>query len=560
MNDFLSGDNLHLIQDDFESKVARLSALYDISRDINSIFDRDELLRSILQKAKRLLNVEGASIIFWDQKERMFYFPVVVEETEERERRLRQLRFPDNSGVAGWVFREDKPLLVQDVSKDDRFYKEIDKCTDCETKSILCVPLHGRKGIFGVIEAVNKKSGEFTDDDELLLTAMADNIATSIEKANLYYDLQKAYYDLQKAEALLRRQNAQLKRSVRQKYSFENIIGISEEIMDVINKAAQVSLTDATVLVVGETGTGKELITQSIHNSSSRALNNFVAINCGAIPENLLESELFGHEKGAFTDATQRRIGRFEEADGGTLFLDEIGDMPLSLQIKLLRVLQDGVFQRIGSNQDIPVDVRVIAATNQDLDILAKKGIFRQDLYFRLNVFELKIPPLRERREDIPLLIQQFIRLYSKEYGKKILGIEIAALNNLCKYDYPGNVRELENIIESATILCKKNLIGICDLPHKVSNLKSPGTIPTAHEDFSTIPRNNKELKAAKAVSRKKSDERIERLFLTELLTRTRGNVTEAAGQSEMNRSWLSQLINKHKLDLKQFRTIAQKP
>jgi len=422
------------------------------------------------------------------------------------------------------------------------------------------VPLHGRKGIFGVIEAVNKKSGEFTDDDELLLTAMADNIATSIEKANLYYDLQKAYYDLQKAEALLRRQNAQLKRSVRQKYSFENIIGISDKILDVINKAAQVSLTDATVLVVGETGTGKELITQSIHNSSSRALNNFVAINCGAIPENLLESELFGHEKGAFTDATQRRIGRFEEADGGTLFLDEIGDMPLSLQIKLLRVLQDGVFQRIGSNQDIPVDVRVIAATHQDLDTLVKAGMFRQDLYFRLNVFELKIPPLRERREDIPLLIQQFIRLYSKEYAKKILGIEIAALNNLCKYDYPGNVRELENIIESAAILCKKNLIGIGDLPLKVSNLKSPNTIPTAHEDLPTIFRNNKELKAAKAVSRKKSDERIERLFLTELLTRTRGNVTEAAKQSKMNRSWLSQLINKHKLDLKQFRAVAQKP
>jgi len=358
------------------------------------------------------------------------------------------------------------------------------------------------------------------------------------------------YQKLKKTEALLRRQNAELKRSVKQKYSFENIIGNSDEIIDVLKKAEQVSLTDVTVLIYGETGTGKELIAQAIHNNSPRASKNFVAINCGAIPENLLETELFGHEKGAFTNATARRIGRFEEANNGTLFLDEIGDMPLNLQIKLLRVLQEGVIQRLGSNSDISIDVRIIAATHQDLAQLVGEGKFRQDLFYRLKVFELEIPPLCKRKKDIPLFIDHFITFNNKKLNKQILGIEGAANDILCGYDYPGNVRELQHIIERAIILCKEKMIGINDLPQEIRNVKPSVVISLIDEGDFIIPKNNNELKAAKA----KVEERIERLFLTGLLSSTLGNVSEAARQAGMNRSWLAQLVIKHHLDLAQFR------
>ncbi|MGA1845299.1 MAG: sigma 54-interacting transcriptional regulator [bacterium] len=545
--DYLSVENLDAINRDLEHKVVRLTTLYSISSALNSIIDRDELLKFILRKTKELLDVEGASIIFWDPRENMFYFPVVAEESDEVEKKLKQLRFPSDSGIAGWVFREKKPALVNDVANDERFYHVVDEITKTQTQSILCVPLYGTNSPLGVIEAVNKKSGPFTEDDQQLLTAMADNITTSIEKSNLYHDLQKA-------EAFLRRQNAELKQTVMQSYRFENIIGNSDKIMDVMKKAEHVALTDATVLIYGETGTGKELLAQAIHNDSPRAHRNFMAINCGAIPENLLESELFGHERGAFTTATTRRIGRFEEANGGTLFLDEIGDMPLTLQVKLLRVLQECAIQHLGSNQEIPVDVRVIAATNHDLKRLVEEGRFREDLYYRLKVFELEIPPLRDRKEDIPLLIGHFVKANNKRYGKKILGVDINALDLLCNYEYPGNVRELKHIMERAFILSRKNLIGIDCLPKEICRIRTAVEVPSSPGDTFTVPRDNEELKAVKAEVKKKAEERIERLFLAELLSRTSGNVSEAARQANMNRSWLAQMVCKYKLDLSQYR------
>jgi len=555
MDDFPSAEKVNKVtpaNHRLEQKIARLSALYDISSALHSIIDRDELLKFILKKTKHLLDVEGASLIFWNPKENTFFFPVVAEETREVEKRLKQLSFPCDSGVAGWVFREGKPALINDVETDERHYKGIDENTKSKTKSILCVPLRGSTGPLGVIEAVNKKNGAFTEDDQQLLMAMANNIATSIEKSNLYYELQRA-------EAFLRRQNAGLRQAVKQKYSFENIIGSSSKIKDTLKKAEQVSLTDSTVLIYGETGTGKELVAQAIHNSSPRAMDNFVSINCGAIPENLLESELFGHERGAFTNAAMRRIGRFEEANRGTFFLDEIGDMPLSLQVKLLRVLQEGVIQRLGSNQDIPVDVRIIAATHQDLGKLVKEGKFRQDLYYRLKVFELEIPPLRERREDIALLINHFIQSHSKKAGKKISGVDNTTLTFLSNYDYPGNVRELEHVIERAVILTKGTLIHSDALPREIGNLKPSVKISLDldeldEEETFLIPRNNEELKAMKAQARKRTEEKIERLFLTEWLSRTGGNIAEAARQTKMNRSWLAQLVSRYKLNLSEFR------
>ncbi len=535
------------MEQDKQKIIARLSALYDISSALNSIVDIDELLRFIIQQTKKLLNVEGVSILLWDRQTDELYFPIVAAEEENVAARLKQSRFSTSSGIAGWVVNEGKPALVRDVSVDQRFYKKVDKSTGFITRSILCVPLYGSDSILGVLEVVNKKEGEFTEDDQGLLETMAGNIAVSIERVQLYKGLQKA-------EALLRRQNAELRQSIHQKYRFQDIIGNSQIMMDLLQKSEQVAFTDATVLIYGETGTGKDLLAQAIHYSSPRARNSFVPINCSAIPENLLESELFGHEKGAFTDAVDRRIGRFEEANGGTLFLDEIGDMPMSLQVKLLRVLEGNTVRPLGSNVDISVDVRVITATHSNLTNLVAEKRFRQDLYYRLRVFQLELPPLRARREDIPLLINHFITYYNEKMGRNIQDIDDSALDILYNHDYPGNIRELQHFIESAMIVAKGNVLTPASFPREIR-----GTF-ARDEDLLTgvkslpVPRNNAELKTAKAEARRKAEERVELMFLNDLLSETHGNISEAARHAEMNRSWLSQLVSKHQLDLRQFR------
>ncbi|MBD3183776.1 response regulator [Candidatus Poribacteria bacterium] len=531
-----------------ENKISRLSSVYDISSTMNSTVDIDALLEFIILQTKELINVEGASILFYDNEKEELYFPTVAVEHKGVKNCLRESRFSIYSGIAGWVAREEKSALVLDAEKDERFCKDIDKNTGFITKSVLCVPLHGENGIIGVLELVNKKNGNFTEDDQILLEAMSTNISASIEKAILHRDLQRA-------EALLRRHNLKMKKQDRRNYCFENIVGNSPAIIELIRNSEEVSLTDTNVLIHGETGTGKELLAQAIHNSSLRAENNFVPINCGAIPENLLESELFGHEKGAFTSATSRKIGRFEEADGGTLFLDEIGDMPLNLQVKLLRVLEEGIIRPLGSNQDVIVDVRVIAATHQDLAKLVSKKEFRHDLYYRLKVFELELPPLKDRKEDIPLLIKHFIADYNEKMGKQIIGVEDDALDALYAYDYPGNIRELRNIIESTMILCKSNMINCEILPEEIRNagLVNSDKILIAKKT-KVVPRNNEELKYIKAKARKRAEEQVERIFLAELLSETQGNISEAAREAGMNRSWLAQLVSKHQLDLSRFR------
>ena len=249
----------------------------------------------------------------------------------------------------------------------------------------------------------------------------------------------------------------------------DRIIYRGEKMSALINMAGRVAASRATVLLQGESGTGKELLARLIHHLSPRAARRIIAVNCGALHENLLESELFGHEKGAFTGATARRIGRFEEADGGTLFLDEIGELSPQVQVKLLRFLQEHEFQRLGGNQTLCTDVRVISATNSDLEQRVKAGAFREDLFYRLNVVLMSLPPLRERKEDIPILINHFLKRYAEENGKEIAGLSSEAQDVLLKYDYPGNVRELENIIERAVVIAREDVISVEDLPFSES-------------------------------------------------------------------------------------------
>ena len=314
---------------------------------------------------------------------------------------------------------------------------------------------------------------------ETAVDAMQKGAATYLLKPININHLRAEVNKLVEKQGLVRN-NKELHKQLDEKYGLSGIIGNSPKMQKVLNIVNQISGTTATILITGESGTGKELISKIIHNNSPRKNNPLVVLNAAAIPENLLESELFGHEKGSFTGAVYQRKGKFEYANHGTLFLDEIGDMPLSTQVKILRVIEDGVVMRVGSNESIEVDVRLIAATNQYLEKLIKEGKFREDLYFRLNVVSIKLPPLRERLEDIPLLIDAFLREFSQTHNKKVSIISPEARKILYKYPWPGNVRELKNCIESMVVVSMKDTIDTEDIPdHILQRSSETSTAPS---------------------------------------------------------------------------------
>ena len=310
------------------------------------------------------------------------------------------------------------------------------------------------------------------------------------------YDYLTKPINLDELDALLHRieeiqnlksENKILREQLKEKYSFSGIVTQSDEMENVINTAARVAQSSASVLIRGESGTGKELIAKTIHFASERKDKPFIAVNCAALNENLLESELFGHEKGAFTGADKLRRGRFELADGGTIFLDEIGDIPLATQVKLLRVLQEQKFERVGGSQTLDVDVRILAATNRNLEEAIKAGSFREDLYYRLNVVTLDIPPLRKRRQDIAVLLEHFLNLYAKDNKRKKLSFSKEAWDLLVRYDYPGNVRELQNIVQRSVILARHELITTDDLPLVLKQQTSEASLPSDKKPM-TLP------------------------------------------------------------------------
>lgn len=316
----------------------------------------------------------------------------------------------------------------------------------------------------------------------IMMTAFG-NIDTAVEamKAGAFDYLQKPV-NLDEVELLVKRaleqrrlisENRELRRQLQAKFGFTEIVSQSKEMEEALNVAGRVARSTATVLLRGESGTGKELFARAIHFSSERRDNPFVVVNCAAIPETLIESEMFGHEKGAFTGADRQRIGRFEEAQGGTLFIDEIGDVPPQIQVKLLRVLQSREFQRLGSSQTLHANVRIITATNRNLEEMLKDGTFREDLYYRLNVVTITIPPLRNRKADIAILVDHFLRKLTTQHNTSVKEISREALDLLMKYDYPGNVRELEHIVERAVILSTDDLITSQDLPANIRHLKA---------------------------------------------------------------------------------------
>ncbi len=326
---------------------------------------------------------------------------------------------------------------------------------------------------------------------------------------------------LKKAEERerLRRENLFLKKEVQKEYSFENIISKNERMRQIFDTIRKVAKYKSTILITGDSGTGKELVAKAIHFNSDRSNNPFVPVNCGAIPENLLESELFGHTKGSFTNAIRTKKGLFEEADGGTIFLDEIGELPFQLQVKLLRVLQDGEIRRVGDSRPIQIDVRIIAATIKDLDKEVRENKFRDDLFYRLNVLPIKIPLLRDRKEDIPLLVDHFIHKYSRELNHPIEGINTEALNCLLNHSWNGNVRELENVIERAIVLTDSNRITVENLPLEIQSPREEYRVSLLNDELSI----------------KKASRYLEKDLIKKALQKTNGNHTHAAKLLEIS-------------------------
>lgn len=424
-----------------------LSLFCDVSAAIHTIRDMDAMLKTILDKITTLFHLQGASIALHDPGNREFYFIQTVEGVDG----IRSLppdrkTFADHQGIAGWVMENNRSDIINDVSQDPRFFSGLDSKEDFVTRSMICVPLRSRKGFLGVLYALNKQNGDFTERDRKSLEILSGSIAVSIENAKLYGELQDHVH-------LLEREKRILESQVRSVFGFKEIIGVSPPMRRMFTLIEKVIDTPTSVLIQGETGTGKELIAKVIHYNGPLREKPFVAENCGALPESLLESELFGHVKGAFTGALANKKGLFEIVDGGTMFLDELGEMSPHMQVKLLRVLQDGQFRPVGSSQVRQVKVRLIASTNRDLEEEVKKGNFREDLYFRVNVFQVTPPPLRERNDDIHLLAEHFLTKYAELMERRVPKITPSALELLMRYDWPGNVRELENEMERAVAM-----------------------------------------------------------------------------------------------------------
>ena len=427
-----------------------------MSRDICYGEALDSLLDLINETTTQVMKVRASSLMLVDKNKKTLYFKAA---TGEKKDEIKGFEIKIGEGVAGIVAQKGEPLIVENVKNDSRWHKDISETLKFPIRSIACVPMKVGNKTIGVIEVIDKENGEiFNKDDLKSLSTYA--LLASAAIGNAWNMLQ------------VKRENKELREELNVKY---NIIGKSPAIQKVISDALKVADSNVSTIILGESGTGKELLSRLIHREGKRKDKPMVVLNCAALPENLLEDELFGHEKGAYTGAVGKKIGKFEMADGGTIFLDEIGEMHFTMQAKLLRVLEEGVFFRIGGNVTVSVDVRVISATNRDIKKEVEEGRFREDLYYRLNVVQIYMPPLRERKDDIPMLAEYFLKIFGREKGLFDLSISDRAIAKMIVYDWPGNVRELSNLIERAVVMGNSKVIRFEDLSINESKTKYPG-------------------------------------------------------------------------------------
>jgi formate hydrogenlyase transcriptional activator len=430
------------------AKVARtadhLRTVLEINNAIITNLSQEALLHSIAEALRRVVPFERAALTIYLPDKKVFRFVAIAGTFLSDHFQPGMEILPEESSV-GWVFHHQRPIVRRDLEKEQQYSNER-RLVQEGMRSHCVVPLVVRGRSIGTLSVASSAPDQYSEDATGFLQEIANQVALSVENM-------KAYEEIATLKSRLEKENIYLQEEITSEHNFEEIVGNSPALREVLRAVGQVAPTDSTVLIQGETGTGKELIARAIHNLSTRKGQAFVRVNCAAIPLGLLESELFGHEKGAFTGAISQRLGRFELAHKGTLFLDEIGDIPLDLQPKLLRVLQEQEFERLGSNRIQRVNVRLVAATNAGLAEMVAEKRFRADLYYRLNIFPIEIPPLRNRREDIPFLVRHFADKYARRMGKTIDSIPNEAMEALTRYAWPGNIRELQNLMERAVLL-----------------------------------------------------------------------------------------------------------
>jgi Nif-specific regulatory protein len=444
-------------------------------------------------------------------------------------RQLELGRYKLGEGVTGNVVATGQAMVIPRVSEEPLFLNKTHARNLAKDEvSFICVPVKTGNTVIGTLSVDRLFADTVTlDEDMRLLTIIASMIARSVQLR----------LDAQKERRRLLEENTRLQEALQERFRPDNIIGNSSAMQAVYDMIAQVANSDTTVLIRGESGVGKELVAHAIHYNSHRAAKPFIRVNCAALPESVIESELFGHEKGAFTGAIAQRKGRFELARGGTIFLDEIGDLSPTTQVKLLRVLQEKEFERVGGSETLKTDVRVLAATNRELEELMRQRLFREDLYYRLNVFPIHIPPLRERRTDILLLADYFVDKYCRASNKSIKRISTAAVDMLARYHWPGNVRELENCIERAVVLSNDEVLHGHHLPPTVQTAEATGTEPSGRLEERV--------------------DSVEREMILDALKSTRGNELEAAESLGVSEEIIGSLILKHNIRLHDFRSPA---
>jgi Nif-specific regulatory protein len=501
-----------------------MSLLFDVSQRLISSKELKTDLTPILRLVVDYLRAERSFLTIYNrQTEHIAIEAAYGMSTSQQARGKYQI----GEGVVGKVVELGRPVVISEISKSSLFINKTksELTKDGQELTFICVPImdhHKATGALSVVRVYNPKISY--EEDIHLLTIIGSLIA------------KVAQYRQEQLEEVenLKKKNLELKSQLETDLRPNNIVGASGKMRDVFSLITMVSKTNSTVLIRGESGIGKELVAESIHYQSPREAKNMIKVNCSALPDSLIESELFGHEKGAFTGADQRRIGRFEMAHGGTIFLDEIGDLPLQTQVKLLRILQEREFERLGGSETIKVDVRIVAATNRNLEKLIEEGRFREDLYYRINVFPIFIPPLRERREDIPALVDHFIEKFNKRNKTSIKRITTDAINMLMVYSWPGNVRELENVIERACILSGDNVINSHNLPPTLQTAESSNTM--AQGGLTDCV------------------DRMEVQLIREALTTTKGNMAKAAELLKVTERMLGTRVKKYDIDIWRYK------
>jgi Nif-specific regulatory protein len=500
-------------------RIGKLELLTDITKALNSTLDLDEVLEKIIDSTIQLADANRGFLMLADDRG-------VLEFRVARDREKRALKmeeFEISESIVNDAADRGEALFISDLLDDSRF-KDQKSVIDLQLKRAVCVPLLLEQSVIGVIYADSDRlSPALAKDDMSIISAFAAQATIAVENAKLHGKIVHS-------QETLERENLKLRQELTGKYELSGFIGRSRSMQEIFLTIQKIASYTTTVLIQGETGTGKELIARAIHLNGSRKGKPLVTINCGAMPKELLESELFGHKRGSFTGAVSDKAGLFETASGGTIFLDEIGEMPIELQVKLLRVLQEGEIRRVGENTDRKVDVRVIAATNRDLNDDVKNGLFRGDLYYRLNVVPITIPPLRERQEDIIPLVEHFLRKFGSRMNKTGIEISSEGMKLLLTNPWPGNVRELENSIERALAL-------------------SGASRTLAPEHFPHIAPGSGILdQLAEGKSLKERMRAVERRFIIEALDKTGWKVTRAAELLAVTRQHLHNKMKRYKI------------